>query len=116
MLRVQRYFPPPTVRSCFSPERLFSPPPLTFSHVFDCENPLSVSFSRRSSSPLIEASSSSEDEGQGRPGEPIPKPSGQISRPRHGYLLRDILQWDDELYSQIQVFSYLFYHFDYINH
>jgi hypothetical protein len=104
--RIQRHFSPLLYRTPFSPERLLTPPPLPYHVAFpltegpvpppseDCHISLAAEHSR--------SSCDSESE-QSYPVK-IPKPRGEVARPkRHGYRLRDVVKWDEKTYNRVQV-------------
>jgi hypothetical protein len=86
--RIKRYYHPLTIHARFSPERLFSPEPMTKDRVFQSE-PTGYQVGRDLIDDLEPA--------------PIAKPSGEVTRlKRDGYNLSDVLKWPNDQYDRIQ--------------
>jgi hypothetical protein len=104
--RIQRHYSPLLYRTRFSPERLLSHPPTICRLTFPLAEPQATPPPAEHYSHLAVDSTDSGDEMESEGGYPvkIPKPKGEVARPkRHGYSLRNVVGWDDKTYNRVQV-------------
>lgn len=99
--RIQRHFPPITYRARFSPERLVRHPPSTLETMF----PMVEAPIPRWSGDTSDGSSGefSEDEVEHDILPTIVKPKGEVGRLKEGYKLREVLDWDEKTFLEVQV-------------
>lgn len=106
--RILRHYSPLLYRTRFSPERLLTPPPLACRITFPLAEESILPPSESCLSPAVDpVDSGGESDSEDIYAVKIPKPRGEVSRPkRHGYRLRDVVQWDDKTYNRVQVCIY----------
>ncbi|OBZ65917.1 hypothetical protein A0H81_14171 [Grifola frondosa] len=94
--RIQRHYHPLTLRSRFSPERLYTPPPSTVRTLFGAEDICCVN-------PFHSTLMASDPAIGNRAESRIQKPSGEVTRlSQEGYNLRNVLGWECDLYDEVQ--------------
>jgi hypothetical protein len=100
--RIQRHFAPITYRATFSPERLVESPPITLRKVFPMlEGP--IPHWNHGGGTSDGSSESSEDEVEYDVLPMVTKPKGEAGRIKDGYQLRDVVNWDKETFSEVEV-------------
>jgi hypothetical protein len=99
--RIQRHFSPLFSRTRFSPERMFTPLPLTSQFAFPITEGSALPHLGGDFSPAADSSSESDSEDSSIIC--IPKPPGEAARPSRGYTLREVVEWDDATYERVQV-------------